>query len=362
MIKRMPVFFLTVLLVPVLVSPVRAEQPPEKKKQQKKTDKNVDPEKVDRLIEDLTAESHEQRDRAMESWLKKGKNILPLVREAYRQADDPEALWRLERMKRNLQSGQKQKPSPDSHSPGADRTQSSSVRMIIKMTPAGRERVKIYQNARGRVRVTVHRNDKKTVYEAGSMKSFKEKHPEIAREYGVGQGITPPGGSSQRELGRPDPIEPFDEKEELFRDLRERIQKKLDDMIEDPDGFFPPGPPGSDPGEFMPPFPGEGNEEASKPDGERTNPRSLREPSDILRDQVGLDKGEGYVINHLQEDSSLKTNLGLREGDLLLDIQDETVTTDRETTLEKLKELAKDPDIESPVLRVLRKGKRISLP
>jgi hypothetical protein len=132
--------------------------------------------------------------------------------------------------------------------------------------------------------------------------------------------------------------------------IREELQKNLDQLRRMQPGQFPDLPgfqPGGPMMRAIPPV------RAITPKANRLG-AVVDSPSPALVDQLDLPKNQGIVIGKLKEDSAA-ANAGLKEHDILLELDGKAVPSKVEEFVKVLNEIKSDAPVDATVLR---KGKR----
>jgi hypothetical protein len=140
--------------------------------------------------------------------------------------------------------------------------------------------------------------------------------------------------------------------------LRKQLEKAFDQMDKQffPGGGLPnPGPGGGLlPGFPIVPFPGGrlGDRPAMR-ENSRLGAR-LEKPSDTLIDQLDLPRGQGQVVEQLNDDSPA-AKAGLKAHDILLELDGKPVSSDTREFAKQLGDIKSDKPVDAVVLR---KGKK----
>ena len=182
-----------------------------------------------RLIEQLGSADFDERMDAFRKLERRGKSILPTLREAIEESDDPELRWQGRKLIRKLEGGQAGRLSPsrrrgatkagrarnydrDHDSSRAQDRRSSSQSTSISVGPDG-------------VRVEISVDGKKKRYSAKSMEELLKKHPELKGKV--------QGWSSSRRGKFPGfkGLEGFGIGEIDPDRMHERIRKQMEDVL-----------------------------------------------------------------------------------------------------------------------------------
>ena len=189
----------------------------------------------------------------------------------------------------------------------------------------------------GHVEMTVQENGQQKTYTADSMEEFTRKHPDLAREYGIGRGglkswsFSEPGDLAKKMEELRKQFGPFDfgTEDPEFRKLLEHPEQFLQRHAARPEEQAPTGP--------------------------RMGVR-LAPLSSALADQLGLDANAGVLIADVEAGSAAE-KAGVKANDVLIRVDGkdvagvESVRTTVQDALKK-KEFAVD---------VLRRGKKQTL-
>jgi hypothetical protein len=135
--------------------------------------------------------------------------------------------------------------------------------------------------------------------------------------------------------------------------IREELQKNLDQLRRMQPGQFPDLPGFQPGGPMMPAFPPIDRRVRAIPKANRLG-AAVDAPSPALIDQLDLPKNQGIVIGKLKEDSAA-ANAGLKEHDILLELDGKAVPSKVEEFVKVLNEIKSDAPVDATVLR---KGKR----
>lgn len=300
---------------------------------------------ADALIRDLGSPSYRTRLGAERALRDLGKQAVPALQQAAEQGDDPEVQWRARRLLRQIERGgerdlvergaapEAQQPEPQDRQGrrpalrrgpegGVMRDQFESLferferefgidiprarffdddffRDLQEQLQSGQGRsqgMTVQIGPDGAVRVeTKERNEKgeveSKVYEAPDMETFQQKYPGVLQQNGLGFGAWPWRGSLRAELGPV--LRGFDFDADA---LRPRVL---------PFGRAPAA--GDDAVEPAP---------APPPAGRRLGVGIRSEISADLRAHLGLEDGEGLLVESVQS-GSLAESLGLAAGDIV---------------------------------------------
>lgn len=153
-----------------------------------KDDPKVDVEQIKRLIRDLDADDIAVRDKATDELKKIGKPALVYLEESAK-SDSPEVAWRSKIIINAIKKAEQQKqPEPE----GSTSRKIGPNITINGAMPSGFKSSVMIRDASGKITLTVTEYDKDgkeniKTYEAKSPEEFKQKYPEIAKEYGIGE-------------------------------------------------------------------------------------------------------------------------------------------------------------------------------
>ena len=196
-----------------------------------KEEPKVDVEQIKRLIRDLDADDITIRDKATDELKIIGKPALPLLEESAK-SESPEVAWRSKVIINAIKKAEQQK-SESQPDDSASRKIGPTLRqfgnrfnIIINGASPGTKSFSMSQDSSGRIAVTVTEYDKDNkqntkTYEANSPEEFKQKYPEIAKEYGIGE-------KPSVTIDIPD----FDF-DDIFKDLGRSWDKRLEDRLRD---------------------------------------------------------------------------------------------------------------------------------
>jgi len=161
-----------------------------------KEDLKVDVEQIKRLIRDLDADDITVRDKATDELKKIGKPALAYLEESVK-SNSPEVAWRSKIIINAIKKAEQQKePRPDDSTTskiGPTLKQfGNRFNIIINGASPGTKSFSMSQDSSGKITVNITEYDKDgkqntKTYEANSPEEFKQKYPEIAKEYGIGE-------------------------------------------------------------------------------------------------------------------------------------------------------------------------------
>lgn len=297
------------------------------------------------LIRDLGADEFKTRQKADEELRSIGRAALPHLRKAV-EDPDPERSARARDIIRDLENRSNEPSQP----PGP------RVHYQRREMGAGYE---LQESSNGVTLKVVKKDGEWTTYEAGSPEEFKEKYPELAKKYRIGE--------PQLRIER----KPFHE--DLFRDFWKRFRFQDDDEwgrldpFEGPDDWFKKQMDRHRKWmeEFQRGFDHERRrvEEAprfEKGPSKKASPRELgirvAPVDETLREQLKLMEDEGVLVEDVKE-NSVAENLGLERGDIILSVNG----VKAEDILKLRSEIRKALETDSLTLEVLRGGKKRTL-
>ncbi|OHB75249.1 MAG: hypothetical protein A2Z34_07800 [Planctomycetes bacterium RBG_16_59_8] len=280
------------------------------------------------LIDELGDASFETRERADKALRSIGDAALPALREA---AEDKD-LERATRAKRILEAVErrgKETEPPRLGEEGVIRIEGDIVSLQV---------------APGKVILEITRNGARERFEAESIEEFQKKYPKIAKKYGVG------GSGTSLRIGPADE-ELFREMEQLEEEFRKRF-RLFDDLDRD----------------FWRDFDDLFRQYRLEPREERKN---IRYPplrwnkfgvrviplSETLRKQLNIDESQnGLVVSEVSAGSPA-AKCGLREHDIILNVNGENVE-DIFRFADVIRKALAAPAIE---IAIVREGKRQTL-
>jgi hypothetical protein len=342
--------------------------------------------RIPRLVKDLGADDLRTRDAATRELESIGEPAVPALREAAR-SDDPEVAWRARSILDRVEGERDTKARPGGEGPdggGGPRLHSYNFRFS---PGASNSSVIITQDGTGRLSVSVtEETDGKRetrTYEAESAEAFRQKHPEVAKRYGIGEAagaaprafrdFVPPGrfwedwGLDEDLFGGDWPRGLGEDLDRLHEDVRRRLDGVLRDHRMDrwrerfmqrfQDRFGPgdPGGEGNDDGERAEEPPPQGPDAGG---ADRPAPATLgvavEEPDPALRDQLRLGDQEGVVIGEVAPGSRAE-RAGLKVHDVIVHVNGTPVKGAWEMRRVLRAAAAADPDGELE-LGVIRGG------
>lgn len=276
-----------------------------------KDEPKVDVEQVKRLIRDLDADDIAVRDKATEELKAIGKPALSYLEESVK-SDSPEVAWRSKIIINAIKKSEQQKePQDDSASKKIGPTLrqfGNRFNVIINGATPGTRSFSMSQDASGKIIVKITEFDKDgkentKTYEANSPEEFKQKYPEIAKEYGIGEkpSIT---------IDIPD----FDFND-IFKDFGRSWDKRLEDRLND---MF------NRQGRQAP------NTQEHRSDRERQSERNEPEDENTLPSQssalsatdlgVSMDEADNKLVVNNIEPNGLGAQIGLKKGDVIVSV------------------------------------------
>ena len=193
-----------------------------------KDDPKVDVEQIKRLIKDLDADDIAVRDKATDELKKTGKPALSYLEESAK-SESPEVAWRskiiINAIKKAEQKNEPQPDAPVSRKIGPTIRQfGNNFSITLQGATPGTRSFSMSQDGSGKIAVNIIEYDKDgkqntKTYEANSTEEFKQKYPEIAKEYGIGE-------NPKTTIEIPD----FDF-DDIFKDLGRSWDKRLEDEV-----------------------------------------------------------------------------------------------------------------------------------
>jgi uncharacterized protein YxeA len=286
----------------------------------KTAERSVD--EIKRLIRDLDSDDINVRDEATEELKKIGRPALPYLEEATK-SDSPEVAWRskiiirtIEREERKKQAGKEESPDERKIGP-ALRNFPNRFSITIQGAKPGTKSFSFSQDTSGKITVTITEYDKdgkeKTqTYTANSTEEFKQKYPDIAKEYGIGVQIEIPDIDI----------------EDIWKDFGRAWSKQLDDLRKEIDKLRE----GARPRWFNPfqPQPPKPEDKIKVPQQEEPiSPTDLGLCVKSLEDSPlskELDIDNGIVVVSVDPDG-LGRKIGLKKDDVIVAINDIAVAT-----------------------------------
>jgi hypothetical protein len=276
--------------------------------------------RVEKLVQDLGAEDFKTREEAEQELRKIGVPAATALKKALEDKDAERA----DRARRILEDIGKKDEKPEGRKAVGVRISSRDLSRGITFD--------LYPD--GKVELTVPKEDKDSgkkvykTYKADSMDEFKEKYPEVAKQYDIDSfvpkvriGSMGPGDLDEimkrlrERLGQ----DQFGDLDEWFKDFgepdqdiekwMERQRKIFEEMRKRFQGGMPPGIPG-------------------KPEAHESGGRELGlkiEPvSEALAAQLELKEGEGVQVTEVKE-GSLAEKAGLKKHDVILKLNGKTI-------------------------------------
>ncbi|MBI5779879.1 MAG: PDZ domain-containing protein [Planctomycetes bacterium] len=290
-------------------------------KESPKEESKVDVEQIKRLIRDLDADEITVRDKATEELKKIGKPALLLLEESAK-SDSPEVAWRSKIIINAIKKAeQKSEPQPDdsaSKKIGPTLKQfGNNFNITIRGATPGTKSFAMSQDGSGKITVNITEYDKDgkqntKTYEANSPEEFKQKYPEIAREYGIGE--KPP-----TTIEIPD----FDV-DDIFKDFGKSWSRQWGDMQKEMDRlrdmFNRPG--------NQPPNVSEPEDEGALPSqAPALSATDLGLSIEAIEDSAlkeGLETKEGVLVTRV-EPLGLGEKAGLKQGDVIINVNNTVV-------------------------------------
>ncbi|MEW6026042.1 MAG: PDZ domain-containing protein [Planctomycetota bacterium] len=283
-----------------------------------KEDVKVDTERIKQLIKDLDADDIAVRDKATEELKAIGKPAFPYLEESAR-SDSPEVAWRSKVIINAIKKSEQQKePQDDSASRKIGPTLKqfgNSFSIIINGATPGTKSFSMSQDGSGKIAVKITEYDKDgkeqtKTYEANNAEEFKQKYPEIAREYGIGE-------KPSVEMDIPD----FDF-DDIFKDFGKSWDKRLEEEMNRLRNMFnrqgrpsPKAPEIEDEGELPGQAPALSATDLGVSIGEADDP-PVPTPS-------GRQAGN-LTVNNV-EPNGLGSRMGLKTGDVIISVNGTTV-------------------------------------
>jgi hypothetical protein len=314
------------------------------------------------LVQELGSDSYRTRTDAEKALRQMGEQVVPELKKAAAQNDDPEVQWRARRVLRQIERGgdgqlEQRTPRPDGG--GGDDLQAQprggrqgddamrhqfeslferferdfgidiprarffhddffkDLQEQMKAGASGSQSMSMKVGPDG-VRVEVEEKgqdgkSEKKVYEAPDMETFQQKYPDVLRRNGLGMGLLPGGGS-------------------FFFNGQPPQGGQLPGVFRwngQGNGFDAFGPQGGNGWRVLTPKAGQqGLDETemapvepppAPPAGKRLGVQVRNEIPDAVREYVGLGAGEGLWVDSVQDDS-LAQALGLQQGDIVVKI------------------------------------------
>jgi hypothetical protein len=302
------------------------------------------PDRINKLVEELGANEYATRQKATEELRKIGPAAEPALRRAL-EDKDAERAHRARQLLEELEK--KPAPKPD-EKPGAPAPPRRSGGFSLHTRDTARG-LTFQMHPDGRVELTVPEDDKDTgkkvykTYKADSMEEFKQKYPEVAKQYNVERfgpvfRVIPDFG------GRGD-------LEKWMEDLRKRFDQDLFKNWNDLDRLF-------EDFRFRMRSPREPQEAPTPGRAESGGEFGIRveSVSEALAAQLDLKAGEGAHVTEVKP-GSLAEKAGLRQHDVVLKLNGAAVA-DKWEFRRSLKELLG----QGFELEILRAGKKQTVP
>jgi hypothetical protein len=259
---------------------------------------------IDRWVRELASEDPKTRDAAVEHLQKAGEAARPAL-EAAAKSDDPEVAMQAQKLLRRLDAGPQPAPPPEPEPAPRKRiripARGGSTRVILNLNGST---TTIQEDPSGKVTVKEQApGQEDRVFEADSREAFVEKHPEVAKKYGLDKDR---GGFSFGPGTR--------EADELAKELEKALEQMRKALDRDRKGW--------DPEKDMEEF----EEQLRKALGEHRDPRRggaagrlgvvVGPVDEALRYQLELPEG-GVLIAEVAPGTRAE-QLGLRQYDILL--------------------------------------------
>lgn len=270
----------------------------------------VDVDQINRLIKELNSDDITARDKATEELRKIGKPALSYLIEAAK-SDIPEVAWRAKIIIRAIEKDEQKKP--DVTAPGQGR---ATIRVIPNITvrpnALGIKSYSYSKDSSGKITVTITEYDKEgkqetKTYTADSEEEFKQKYPEIAKEYGIGEQHTfkfdiPDIDMDDiwKDFGNAWDLRLDDMRKEMDR-LRDMLRKQMEEM----------------PGQENPP------PQQEPEDQDRIKPQLP--PLSATNLGIYIETVDNGVEVKNIEKNSLAEKMGLKIGDIITDVNDTAV-------------------------------------
>lgn len=292
-----------------------------------KEEPKVNTDEIKRLIRDLDADDITVRDKATDELKNIGKSALPLLEESAK-SDSPEVAWRskiiINAIKKAEQKNEPQSDDSVSRKIGPTLKQfGNRFNIIINGATPGTKSFSMSQDSSGKIIVTITENDKDgkqntKTYEANSTEEFKQKYPEIAKEYGIGE--KPPVT-----IDIPD----FDF-DDIFKDMGRSWDKRLEDEMNKLRDMF------NKKGSQLPKTSELENEDALPGQSSALSGTDLGLSMEAAEDSTlkeGLEAKEGPpdqviragVLVTKVEPFGLGEKMGLKQGDVIIDVNNTVI-------------------------------------
>jgi hypothetical protein len=283
------------------------------------------------LIGDLDADDIAIRDKATDELKKIGKPAMPYLEESAK-SNSSEVAWRSKIIINAIKKTEQQKePQPDDpvyRKIGPTLKQfGNRFNIIINGATPGTKSFSMSQDASGKITVTVTESDKDgkqntKTYQANSPEEFKQKYPEIAKEYGIGE-------NPRATMEIPD----FDF-DDIFKDFGKSWDKRLEDEMNRLRNMF------NQPGKQFPKTPEHRSDrehqlERSEPEDEGDLPgrapvlsvTDLGLSMEAVEDSTlkdGLETKDGIIVTRV-EPLGMGEKMGLKQGDILINVNNTAV-------------------------------------
>jgi len=311
------------------IKPAPSQPPPAKE--------TVDTAKIQSLIAELNNDDIAVRDRATEDLRKIGKAAMPYLIKAAK-SDTPEVAWRAKIIIRSIEKDEQKKPAepPDPVYLSPSRKPGQSIPNITVHISPGVKSYSYAKDATGKITVTITEYDKDgkqetKTYTADSEDEFKQKYPEIAKEYGIGEQYTfkfdIPGIDMDdiwKDFGNS-----MDSQMNNMRKEMERLRKMFDERSQ-----IPP---------------------QKEPEDEDVIPPQMPALTATTLGVTIEDAEKGVVVMDVHKDS-IAEKMGLKSGDIITGINDSQVTSAWEC-----RRLVKEALASGRIkLDIIREGKKLA--
>ncbi|MFH1230922.1 MAG: PDZ domain-containing protein [Planctomycetota bacterium] len=300
-------------------------------------------EEITRLINNLSSDDIAVRDKATEELKKIGSPALPFLDEASKN-NDPEVAWRakiiikaINRAEQKKQQGEDESPESLPKKIGPTLRQfSNRFSITINNASPGTKSFALSQDSSGKVTVTTTEYDKDgkqtgKTYTADSLDEFKNKYPEIAKEYGIGE--NPPPSFEIPDFDMEDIWKDFGNAwGRRWDDLRKQIER-LRDLLKQhnkdiPEGELAPNKPAIPPAQPEAPANlGIGIEnlnDSSPPEADLPKAQGSNKKTASERQKFNVENG---VLVTAVEVNSLGEKMGLKQDDVIISVNDSQVKT-----------------------------------
>jgi hypothetical protein len=284
-----------------------------------KEEPKVDVEQIKRLIRDLDADDIKVRDKATDELKKIGKPAMPYLEESAK-SESPEVAWRSKIIINAIKKAEQQKvPQPDDSTAkriGPTLKQfGNKFNIIINSATPGTKSFSMSQDSSGKITVNITESDKDgkkntKTYEANSTEEFKQKYPEIAKEYGIGE-------KPSISIDIPD----FDF-DDIFKDMGRSWDKRLENEMNRLRDMFNKQGKQLHPPESRPRGTNDGKTPESGDDDALPGQSPVLSATDLGFSMEEID--ERPVVNNV-EPNGLGAQIGLKKGDAIILVNGVTV-------------------------------------